>query len=132
MVGHGNLLGMATPNPFRGFRYPAEVIQHAVWLSHCFSLSLREVELILAARGIVVSDESIRDWGLRFGRMFANGLKRRRPGQATSGISMRCSFVSAANCIICGARSIRMGTCSISSCRAGEIPRLPNGSFASC
>jgi putative transposase len=67
------------PNPYRGFRYPAEVIQHAVWLYHCFSLSLRDVETILAARGIVVSYESIREWGLRFGRQFANELKRRRP-----------------------------------------------------
>ncbi|HQT90197.1 MAG TPA: IS6 family transposase [Acidiphilium sp.] len=66
-------------NPYRGFRYSAEVIQHAVWLYHCFSLSLREVELILAARGVVVSYESIRSWGLRFGRLFANSLKRRRP-----------------------------------------------------
>jgi putative transposase len=67
------------PNPYRGFRYPVEVIQHAVCLYHCFSLSLRNVELILAARGIVVSYESIRKWGLRFGRMFANALKLRRP-----------------------------------------------------
>ena len=50
-----------------------------MWLYHCFSLSLREVELILAQRGIVVSYESIRAWGLRFGRAFANSLKRRRP-----------------------------------------------------
>ena len=50
-----------------------------VWLYHCFSLSLRDVELILAAQGIVVTYESIREWGLRFGRMFANELKRRRP-----------------------------------------------------
>jgi putative transposase len=49
------------------------VSSDAVWLYHCFSLSLRDVELILAARGIVVSYESIREWGLRFGR------KRRRP-----------------------------------------------------
>ena len=42
-------------NPYRGFRYPAEVIEHAVWLDHCFSLSLREVELILAARGVAVT-----------------------------------------------------------------------------
>ena len=55
------------------------MIQHAVWLYHCSSLSPRDVELILAARGIVVSYESIRDWGLRFGRLFANTLKRRRP-----------------------------------------------------
>ena len=70
---------MATPNPYRGFRYPAEVIQHAVWLYQCFSLSLRDVETILAARGIAVSYETIREWGLRFGRLFANELKRRRP-----------------------------------------------------
>ncbi|WP_424140560.1 hypothetical protein [Roseomonas chloroacetimidivorans] len=67
------------PNPYRGFRYPAEVIEYAVWLYHCFSLSLRDVELILAARGVVVSYETIREWGLRFGRQFANALKRRRP-----------------------------------------------------
>jgi DDE domain len=68
-----------SPNPYRGFRFPPEVIEHAVWLYHCFSLSLRDVELILAARGIVVSYESIREWGLRFGQIFANMLKRRRP-----------------------------------------------------
>jgi putative transposase len=70
---------MATSsNPYRGFRFPAEVIEHAVWLYHCSSLSLRNVELILAARGIVVSYESIREWSLRFVRLFANKLKRRR------------------------------------------------------
>ena len=68
-----------SPNPYRGFRFPPAVIEHAVWLYHCFSLSLRDVELILAARGIVVSYESIREWGLRFGRIFANALKQRRP-----------------------------------------------------
>ena len=70
---------MTSSNPYRGFRYPGEVIQHAVWLYHCFSLSLRDVETILAARGILVSYETIRAWGLRFGRLFANELKRRRP-----------------------------------------------------
>ena len=70
---------MTSPNPYRGFRFPVEVIEHAVWLYHCFSLSLRDVETILAARGVVVSYESIREWGLRFGRLFANTLKRRRP-----------------------------------------------------
>jgi len=69
----------SSPNPYCGFRFPAEVIEHAVWLYHCFSLSLRNVETILAARGVVVSHESIQEWGLRFGRLFANTLKRRRP-----------------------------------------------------
>ena len=67
------------PDPYRGFRFPAEIIAHAVWLYHGFSLSLRDVETILAERGIVVSYESIRAWSLRFGRAFANALKRRRP-----------------------------------------------------
>lgn len=42
---------MTTSNPYRGFRFPAEVIEHPVWLYHCFSLSLRDVELILARKG---------------------------------------------------------------------------------
>jgi putative transposase len=50
---------MTTPDPYRGFRFPAEIIAHAVWLYHCFSLSLREVETILAQRGIVV--ETVRN-----------------------------------------------------------------------
>lgn len=48
------------PDPYHGFRFPAEIISHAVWLYHGFSLSLRDVETILAQRGIVVSYESIR------------------------------------------------------------------------
>lgn len=67
-------------NPYRGFPFPPEIIAHAVWLCHCFSLrSLRDVELILAARDGTVSYESIREWGIRFGRQFAASLKRRRP-----------------------------------------------------
>ena len=68
-----------TSNPYRGYRFPAEIINQAVWLYHCFSLSLREVELILAARGVVVSYETICEWSLRFGRIHAKTLKRRRP-----------------------------------------------------
>ena len=62
-----------------GYRFPAEIISHAVWLYHVFSLSLRDAELILAERGIVVSHESIRQWCLKFGRDFARKLRRRRP-----------------------------------------------------
>ncbi len=70
---------MNMPDPYHGFRFPAGIIAHAVWLYHCFSLSLREVETILAQRGIVVSYESILAWGPRFGRALANALKRCRP-----------------------------------------------------
>jgi putative transposase len=64
---------------YPGYRFPAEIISHAVWLYHVFSLSLRDVELILAERGIVVTHESIRQWGLKFGADFARKLHRRRP-----------------------------------------------------
>ena len=57
--------------PYRGFRFPAEVIEHAVWLYHCFSLSLRDIELILAARSIVVSYEQPRVSRRRFGVCYA-------------------------------------------------------------
>jgi putative transposase len=66
------------PTSYSGYRFPAEVIRHAVWLYHIFSLSFRDVELLLAERGVVVSYESIRRWCLRFGRDFAAGLRKRR------------------------------------------------------
>jgi putative transposase len=69
----------AEPTTCPGYRFPAEVIQHAVWLYHLFSLSLRDIELILAERGVVVSHESVRRWCLRFGADFAAKLRKRRP-----------------------------------------------------
>ena len=71
-----------TSNSCRGFCFPAEIINQAVWLYHCFSLSLREVELIRAARGVVVSYETVREWGLRFGRTYPNRLCWSLPGLA--------------------------------------------------
>jgi transposase-like protein len=55
-----------------------------VWLYHVFSLSLRDVELILAEWGIVVTHESIRLWCLKFGADFARKLRRRRPKPGTT------------------------------------------------
>src|SRR6185437_10803893 len=67
------------PSSYHRHRFPAEIISHAVWLYHVFSLSLRDVELILAERGIVVTHESIRNWCRKFGAEFAKRLRRRRP-----------------------------------------------------
>jgi transposase-like protein/VanZ family protein len=79
-TGLGQAGGM-TPKPitFPGYRFPAEFISHALWLYHVFGLSLREVKLILAERGIGVSHESIRQWCLKFGGDIARKLRRRRP-----------------------------------------------------
>ena len=70
-----------TPEPksYDRHRFPTEIISHAVWLYHVVSLSLRDVELILAERGVVVTHESIRAWCKKFGAEFAKRLRRRRP-----------------------------------------------------
>jgi putative transposase len=67
------------PNPHHRHRFPAEIISHAVWLYHVFRLSLRDVELILAERGVVVSYETVRRWCKKFAASFADRLRRRRP-----------------------------------------------------
>ncbi len=63
-------------------RFPAEIISHCVWLYFRFSLSLRDVEEMLAMRGVSLSYETVREWCLKFGQTYANGLRRRssRPG----------------------------------------------------
>jgi putative transposase len=60
-------------------RFPAEVISYAVWLYFRFPLSLRMVEEMLAARGIAVSHETVRQWALKFGQSFAKQIRRRLP-----------------------------------------------------
>jgi putative transposase len=64
---------------YKGFRYPAEIISHCVWLYHRFPLSFREVEEMMMERGVVVSHETIRQWCQKFGQTYANGLRHRRP-----------------------------------------------------
>ena len=73
---------MTTParSRYAGHRFPPEVIGHALWLYFRFPLSLRMVEEMLAARGILVSHETVRQWGLKFGQAFANQIRRRLPG----------------------------------------------------
>jgi putative transposase len=70
-----------TPEPrsYHRHRFPTEIISYAVWLYHVFSLSLRDVELILAERGVVVTHASIRVWCKKFGAAFAKRLRRGRP-----------------------------------------------------
>src|SRR5215217_7465344 len=64
---------------YSGYRFPREIIQRAVWMSLRFTLSFRDVEELLAERGIVVTHESIRRWVLAFGPAIARRLRARRP-----------------------------------------------------
>jgi putative transposase len=66
-----------TPS-YRGYRFPPEIISHAIWLYHRFCLSFRDVEDLLAERGIIVSYETIRQWCQKFGPEYARRLKRRQ------------------------------------------------------
>ena len=63
---------------YHGYRFPSEIISHAVWLYHRFALSFRDVEDLLAQRSITVTYETIRQWGLTFGPSYARALRRRR------------------------------------------------------
>lgn len=65
-----------------GARFPIEIISHTVWLYYRFSPSFHDIEEMLAARGVAVAYGSIRHWRLKFGKQFANGIRRRqgRPG----------------------------------------------------
>ena len=66
-------------SPYAGYRFPGEVISHAVWLYFRFPLSLRMVEDMLAARGIGANHETVRQWARKFGQGFANQIRRRLP-----------------------------------------------------
>jgi len=65
-------------NRYHRYRFPPQIISHAVWLYHRFSLSFRDVEELLAKRGIVVTYETIRQWCRRFGPDYARDLRRRQ------------------------------------------------------
>src|SRR3954467_7614570 len=69
----------ATKSAYAGYRFPGEVISQRVGLYFRFPLSLRMVEEMLAARGIEVSHETVRQWGRKFGQAFANQIRRKLP-----------------------------------------------------
>jgi len=60
-------------------RFPPDIIAHAVWRSCRFALSYRDVEELLAERGVIVTDEAVRQWCRKFGQIDANALRHRRP-----------------------------------------------------
>ena len=67
-------------NIYKRHRFPPDIISYAVWLYFRFNLSHRDIEDLLAQRGIIVSYESIRLWCIKFGRIYARRLKRRHTG----------------------------------------------------
>lgn len=75
---------------YRRHRFPAQVIAHAVWLYFRFPFSLRMGEDMLAARGVIVSHQTVRLWAEKFGRHFANDIWKRSASKlGDQGISMK-------------------------------------------
>lgn len=70
---------MSTQNPdYHGYRFPPELISYAVWLYPRFCLSFRDVEELLAERGVTVSYEVVRQWCFKFGSSLAKKLRHRQ------------------------------------------------------
>ena len=115
---------MTSPSPsYRGYRFPPEIISHAVWLYHRFSLSFRDVEDLLAQRGVTVSYETIRHWCQTFGLDYARQLRRRRGrlGDTSYGATKRPRLANRRN-------KVGASGCSPSSLR--ECPTLCASSYS--
>ena len=69
---------MNIKNPYHRRRFPSEIISHCVWLYYRFSLSYRDIELMMAERGLDLTYESIRYWCLKFGHLYAKQMRKRK------------------------------------------------------
>ena len=79
-MGYSSRMNIPCQMPrLKGFRFAREIIAYAVWAYHRFALSTADVEDLLAERGVIVSREAIRLWVNRFGRHFADCVRRDRP-----------------------------------------------------
>ena len=117
---------------YKGYRYPIEVIGHAVWLYHRFALSLRDVEELMVARGVVVTHETIRSWCAKFGPDYAARLRRRRPRPGDKWHLDEVFVTINGTTHYCGARSTSTATCSTSWCGRAATRWRPSGFSVSC
>lgn len=113
----------------KGYRFPREVVAYAVRVYHRFALSTADVEDLLAELGVTVSRETVRKWVNRFGRHFADCIKRDRPTVVDKW--HLDEVVAPINGVKqwSGGRSIRTGTCLISLCSRAEMPKPPSVSL---
>jgi putative transposase len=74
-----------TTHLYKRHRFPAEIISHCVWLYFRFSLSDRDVQEMMAERGVIVSHEAVRYWGRKFGQRYAINSAEDGRGRVTRG-----------------------------------------------
>jgi hypothetical protein len=106
-------------------RFPAEIISHSVWLYFRFALSFRDVEEMLAQRGVSLSYETVREWCLKFAQTYANVMRHDLLARAIGGTLMKCSSRSTDAFTTSGGQWIRMETCWISWSKVREIRGRP-------
>jgi hypothetical protein len=117
---------------YKGHRYPVEILNHCVWLYFRFSLSFREVEELMLARGVVVSYETIRRWCAKFGQAYANQLRRRRPRPGDKW-HLDEVFVKINGITYYLWRAVdQHGNVLACWCSHAETPKQPSDSSASC
>ena len=129
---------------FSGHRFPPEIIGYAVWVYHRFPMNLRDAEDLFAARGVVVSYETIRTWVAKFGSQYARVIRRDRPkvadkwplGEVVLPIkpvrSIGCGalLIAKAPLTVCKQTTAGQWMSATSSCSPGAINRPPFGSSA--
>jgi len=113
-------------------RFPPAIIQHAIWLYLRFTLSYRDVEELLAERGLEASYETVRRWVLNSGPRLPEGCGGPVHGRATGGTSTKWSCGSPVSGCTCGAQSITKGRCWIFWFSAGGASARPFGCRVSC
>ena len=111
---------------YHGHRFPPEIIGYAVWVYHRFCLSFRDVEDLLAERGIIVSYEAIRQWCSKFGPTMPDVLRRNRDASVIPGIWTNSLSESTASSSIFGGPWIRMVMSSIFCCSLAAIRVQPS------
>ena len=114
----------------KGFRFPREIITYDVWADHRFALSTVDVEDLLAERGVIVSRESVRRWVNRFGRHFADCIKRDRPRPRDKWHLDEVVIMIAAANTGSGRRSTRQEMSSTFRCSRAATRRQQSGSCA--
>jgi len=107
---------------YRRHRFPGEIINYCVWLYYRFSLSYRDIEEMMAQRGVRVTYESIRQWCLKFGQAIADELRRCRPRPGEKW-HLDEVYLKIDRPTTCGGPSISRGSCSTSSRRVGATSR---------
>ena len=120
------------PSLYRGYRFLPEIIAHTVWLYHRFGLSFRNVEDLLAERGIIVTYETIRQWRLTFGLEYARRLRTQRGRQGGIWYLDEVFVRIRGRHITCGGPWTKTVTYSTSWCNRGAIVGRRSDSSASC